>query len=362
MIHIQHLSKTYATPHGRFEALRDINLHIEQGEVFGIIGPSGAGKSTLVQCINLLERPDQGSITIGDQVLTGLSEAQLRSQRRRIGMVFQGFNLLARRTVYGNVALPLEIAGVARAEIPAKVERLLALVGLEHLRDRYPSQISGGQKQRVGIARALANDPDVLLSDEATSALDPETTHNILALLRDINRKTGVTVVMITHQMEVVREICDRVAVLSQGEVIELGRTQDVFASPRHEVTRGMVSAATASDLTDGTLTALQARIAATAAANPGQAVRLWRLALAGNDATGAVLSDLSRQFALDISLVQARVEDIKGVAVGTLFVLAQGAPQAVEAARAALIAREITVEEIAHESATDRPAYHVAA
>ncbi|MFJ1302639.1 methionine ABC transporter ATP-binding protein [Pseudomonadota bacterium AL_CKDN230030165-1A_HGKHYDSX7] len=362
MIHIQNLSKTYATPRGRFEALRGINLRIEQGEIFGIIGPSGAGKSTLVQCINLLERPDQGTITIGDQVLTGLSEAQLRAQRRRIGMVFQGFNLLARRTVYGNVALPLEIAGVPKAEIPARVERLLALVGLEHLRDRYPSQISGGQKQRVGIARALANDPDVLLSDEATSALDPETTHNILALLRDINRKTGVTVVMITHQMEVVREVCDRVAVLSQGEVIEVGRTQDVFAQPRHDVTRGMVSAATASDLTEGTLTAVQARIAELAAARPDQAVRLWRLKLSGSDATGAVLSDLSRQYALDVSLVQARIEDIKGVAVGTLFVLAQGAPQAVKDAHAALTARDITVEEIAHEPATDRPAYHVAA
>ena len=285
MIHIQNLSKTYATPHGRFEALRGIDLQIEQGEVFGIIGPSGAGKSTLVQCINLLERPDQGSIRIGDQVLTGLSEAQLRGQRRRIGMVFQGFNLLSRRTVYGNVALPLEIAGVASQDIPAKVERLLALVGLEHLRDRYPSQISGGQKQRVGIARALANDPDVLLSDEATSALDPETTHNILGLLRDINRKTGVTVVMITHQMEVVREICDRVAVLSHGQVVEVGRTQDVFASPQHDVTRAMVSAATASELSEGTLAAVRERIAGLSRSHPERVVRLWRLSLTGKDA-----------------------------------------------------------------------------
>ena len=154
MIHIENLSKTYATPHGLFQALRGINLHIEQGEVFGIIGPSGAGKSTLVQCINLLERPNEGSIAIGGQPLTGLGEAQLRAQRRRIGMVFQGFNLLSRRTVYGNVALPLEIAGVPKSEIPARVERLLALVGLEHLRDRYPSQISGGQKQRGHRARA----------------------------------------------------------------------------------------------------------------------------------------------------------------------------------------------------------------
>lgn len=348
MIHIQNLSKTYATPHGRFEALRGIDLQIEQGEVFGIIGPSGAGKSTLVQCINLLERPDQGSIRIGDQVLTGLSEAQLRGQRRRIGMVFQGFNLLSRRTVYGNVALPLEIAGVANQEIPARVERLLALVGLEHLRDRYPSQISGGQKQRVGIARALANDPDVLLSDEATSALDPETTHNILGLLRDINRKTGVTVVMITHQMEVVREICDRVAVLSHGQVVELGRTQDVFASPQHDVTRAMVSAATASELSEGTLAAVRERIAGLGRSHPERVVRLWRLSLTGKDAGGALISDLAREHALDISLIQARVDDIQGVAVGTVFVLAQGAASAVQQALAVLARDNINVEECA--------------
>ncbi|WP_459616985.1 methionine ABC transporter ATP-binding protein [Bordetella sp. 2513F-2] len=361
MIHIENLSKTYATPHGRFEALRGIDLRIEQGEVFGIIGPSGAGKSTLVQCINLLERPDSGRITLGGQTLTGLDEAQLRAQRRRIGMVFQGFNLLARRTVYGNVALPLEIAGVPGAEIPARVERLLALVGLEHLRDRYPSQISGGQKQRVGIARALANDPDVLLSDEATSALDPETTHNILALLREINRATGITVVMITHQMEVVREICDRVAVLSHGEVVEMGRTQDIFAAPRHDVTRAMVSAATASDLTDATMAAVRERIARLSAARPDAPVRLLRLSLAGAGAD-TLLSDLAREHALDLSLVQARVEDIQGVAVGTMFVLAQAAPRTLQNALAAMARRDIIVEEIAHEPATDRPAAHFAA
>lgn len=348
MIQIQNLSKTYETPRGRFEALRDINLQIEQGEVFGIIGPSGAGKSTLVQCINLLERPDNGTITIGNSELTGLGEAELRSQRRRIGMVFQGFNLLARRTVYGNVALPLEIAGVSSDLIPAKVERLLALVGLEHLSDRYPRQISGGQKQRVGIARALANDPDVLLSDEATSALDPETTHNILALLRDINKKTGVTVIMITHQMEVVREICDRVAVLSHGEVVEFGRTQDIFASPRNDVTRAMVSAATASDLTDATLAATHVRIAELTAARPGTVACLWRIRLAGGATAGTLLSDLTRQHALDVTLVQARIEDIQGVAVGTMFVLVQGAPAAVSQALSALAELDVSVEDIA--------------
>lgn len=347
MIHIENLSKTYSTPQGQFQALREVTLHIEQGEVFGIIGPSGAGKSTLVQCINLLERPDQGQIAIGGQGLTGLNEQQLREQRRRIGMVFQGFNLLSRRTVYGNVALPLEIAGVPAAEIPARVEHLLALVGLEHLHDRYPGQISGGQKQRVGIARALANKPDVLLSDEATSALDPETTHTILALLRDINRQTGITVVMITHQMEVVREVCDRVAVLSQGQVVELGRTQDVFASPKHDVTRSMVSAATASDLTDSTLTAVRKRIALLRAGQPEHQVQLWRLSLAGGNASATLLSDLSREFKLNAALVQARVDDIQGVAVGTMFVLVQGSAQTIKEALSAQAGRQIHVEEI---------------
>ncbi len=362
MIHIKNLHKTYATPHGRFEALRGINLDIAQGEVFGIIGPSGAGKSTLVQCINLLERPDEGTISIGNQALTGLSEQQLRQQRRRIGMVFQGFNLLARRTVFGNVALPLEIAGVAKAEIPARVERLLALVGLEHLRDRYPSQISGGQKQRVGIARALANSPDVLLSDEATSALDPETTHTILDLLRDINRKTGVTVVMITHQMEVVREVCDRVAVLSQGQVVEMGRTLDIFSTPRHDVTRAMVSAATAADLSADSLKAVRQRMKAAIARRPEAPVQLLRVSLGGTDDGAALLLQLARQFELDLHIVQARVDDVQGVAIGTLFVLIQGLPPALKQALAVLAAREITVQEIAHESATDRSSAFLAA
>ena len=347
MIHIDNLSKTYDTPHGRFAALTGITLDIQKGEVFGIIGPSGAGKSTLVQCINLLEKPDSGTIRIGDQVLSGLGEAALRRERRRIGMIFQHFNLLSRRTVYGNVALPLEIAGVAAADIRPRVEHLLGLVGLEHLSDRYPSQISGGQKQRVGIARALANQPDVLLSDEATSALDPETTHAILALLRDINRKTGITVVMITHQMEVVREICDRVAVLSHGKAVEVGRTLDVFSAPRHEVTRAMVSAATASELTESTLAAAKEKMQRLADEHPGQVQRLLRLSLSGLSDTNALLTGLAQDYELDIQLVQARIEDIQGVAVGTLFVMARGTQQTLDRAVQSLAERQIATLEI---------------
>lgn len=348
MIFIENLSKTYDTLHGRFAALTSINLSIEKGEIFGIIGPSGAGKSTLVQCINLLERPDTGTIRIGDQLLTGLGERDLRRERRRIGMIFQHFNLLSRRTVYGNVALPLEIAGVPTEGIRARVGELLGLVGLAHLSDRYPSQISGGQKQRVGIARALASEPDVLLSDEATSALDPETTHAILALLRDINRKTGVTVVMITHQMEVVREICDRVAVLSHGVAVEVGKTLDVFSTPRHEVTRAMVTAATASELTGATLDAVRQTMQDAQVAHPDHTQRLLRLSLSGLSDSSALLTGLARDFDVDVHLVQARVEDIQGVAVGTLFVRAAGSQAAVDGVLQALAQRRIATVEIA--------------
>ena len=352
MIDIRNLCKSYVTPRGRFDALRRVSLHVREGEIFGVIGPSGAGKSTLVKCINLLERPDSGEILIGGQLLTNLDETALRAQRRRIGMVFQGFNLLARRTVHGNVALPLEIAGVPSAEIQTKVSRLLELVGLSALADRYPSQISGGQKQRVGIARALANDPDVLLSDEATSALDPETTQSILALLRDINRQTGVTVILITHQMEVVRQICSRVAVLDAGEVIELGDTLSVFSEPAHAVTRAMVSAVTASDLTQETLVALDARIGRMRTQQPDDAVALWRLQLSGGDA-GMLLSLLARDHGMNVSLVQARVEDVQGVPVGTLFALVQAGAHALENALKDVTTHHATVEVLRHEPAT---------
>lgn len=352
MIEISNLSKSYSTPQGTFEALQGINLHVKEGEIFGVIGPSGAGKSTLVKCINLLERADKGTIKIGGQLLSDLSEAALREQRRRIGMVFQGFNLLARRTVYGNVALPLEIAGVPAAEIRTRVMHLLELVSLTHLADRYPNQISGGQKQRVGIARALANNPDVLLSDEATSALDPETTQSILTLLRDINRRTGVTVILITHQMEVVRQICGQVAVLDGGKIIEQGDTLSVFSNPQHAVTRSMVSAVTASDLTEETMTALTARIASMHQASPNEHVALWRLQMSGGD-SGALITTLSREKGLTVVLVQARIEDVQGVPVGTLFVLVQASKQALDAAHAYISTHHATIQEISHEPAT---------
>lgn len=353
MIHIKDLRKTYKTPRGVFEAIKGIDLKIEQGEIFGIIGPSGAGKSTLVQCINLLENPDSGSITINGQVLTGLSEVELRAQRRRIGMVFQGFNLLSRRTVFNNVALPLEIAGVNKEEIKPRVDELLKLVGLSHLSDRYPAQISGGQKQRVGIARALACRPDVLLSDEATSALDPETTANILALLRDINRKTGITIVLITHQMEVVKQICDRVAVLSHGTVVESGDTAAIFANPRHDVTRAMVSAATESSLSEDSLDIIRQRLVQAVQSNPQQDAAVWEIHLHNSQASTELLSGHLNRHGVSLGLLQAKVEDIKGVAVGKLYFQVQGSKANMMKAQQALQELAgIEVQEVIYESA----------
>ena len=229
---------------GALPALDGISLAVAPGEVLGIIGRSGAGKSTLIRCLNGLERPDTGSVEVLGQDLAGLRETDLRRLRGRIGMIFQHFNLLSAKTVAGNVGLPLSIAGVPEARRRARVAELLRLVGLDGKADSYPSQLSGGQKQRVGIARALAADPALLLSDEATSALDPETTAAILELLRDINRQLGLTVVMITHEMSVVRAVAERVIVLERGRVIEETRTPDVFASPRTELTRRLIASA----------------------------------------------------------------------------------------------------------------------
>ncbi|AJT40742.1 methionine ABC transporter ATP-binding protein [Psychromicrobium lacuslunae] len=238
IIEFRHVSKTFSS-HGRqVSALDDLNLSIEQGEIFGIIGYSGAGKSTLVRLINGLERPSGGSIRVEQTELTGLSEGALAKLRLRIGMIFQQFNLLRSRTVAGNVEFPLWVAKVPREQRRSRVAELLDFVGLLDRAHDYPEQLSGGQKQRVGIARALAASPVILLADEATSALDPETTRDVLALLRRVNRELGVTVVVITHEMEVIRSVTDRVAVLDAGQIAEIGSTFEVFATPQHPVTR----------------------------------------------------------------------------------------------------------------------------
>ena len=241
MIELRNLSKNFVTSDGPVDALKHINLTVCDGDIYGIIGMSGAGKSTLVRCINMLEKPTEGEVLLNGRNMGTLSVKELRAMRRRITMIFQGFNLLMQRTCLKNIMLPLKLAGVSSEKAEAKALELLELVGLPDKANSYPAQLSGGQQQRVAIARALATEPEVLLCDEATSALDPKTTHAILELIRDINRKLGITVIVITHQMSVVQEICNRVAILENGEVVEEGDVSDVFSIPKANATRNLI-------------------------------------------------------------------------------------------------------------------------
>ena len=334
MIDIQDLSLTYAGPQGPVHALKNINLHIQAGEVFGIIGRSGAGKSSLVRCMNLLNRPVSGKMIVNGRDLLQLSDAQLRQARQEIGMVFQHFNLLSSRTVFDNAALPLALAVVTKAEIAQRITPLLELVGLAHLANRYPAQISGGQKQRVGIARALASNPRVLLSDEATSALDPETTRSILDLLRQVNRELGVTVVLITHQMQVIKQIADRVAVMEAGQVVELGAVLDVFTNPQQAITQSLIDEIVPQELP----ASVQQRVQALSLGLPaGQSGQLLRLSYAGDSAYQPVLSHLIRELGLDLSILHGQIDDIQGQTFGSLAVFASGPPAQITAAIAYL-------------------------
>ncbi|UFN48358.1 methionine ABC transporter ATP-binding protein [Roseomonas sp. OT10] len=305
-------------------ALDGVSLDVAPGEVFGIVGRSGAGKSTLIRCVNLLERPDSGGVEVLGRDMLALDEAGLRAARRGIGMVFQHFNLLSSRTVAQNVAFPLEIAGIPRAEREARVAALLPLVGLEAKRDAYPAQLSGGQKQRVGIARALASDPKVLLCDEATSALDPDTTGEILALIRALRDRLDLTVLLITHEMAVVKAICDRVAVMEAGRVVEQGRVFDVFTRPAHATTRRFVAEVIGHAVPPGTL----ARLPGPGA---GEGRQLWQVLFAGPNSTRAVVSEASRRFGLDLNIVSGRIDEIGGEPFGLMALAAYGPPAALE-------------------------------
>lgn len=320
MIKLDHITQTYKTPEGReFKALDDVSIEIRPGEIFGIIGRSGAGKSTLVRCINLLNRPSEGTVTVDGKNLTELSEDELRESRRSIGMIFQHFNLLSSRMVYDNVALPLELVGTPKNVIREKVEPLLKLVGLTEHAHKYPSQLSGGQKQRVGIARALTNDPKVLLSDEATSALDPETTVATLALLKRINKELGLTIVMITHEMQVVKQICERVVVMNYGKIVEQGKVVDIFMSPQHETTKALIGNVMARDMPASILD----RFRKARENHPNSdAVYLLRLAFSGNEVTRPVISECSRRFNLDFNILRGTVDDVQGQTLGSLTVL----------------------------------------
>ncbi|MBS0455006.1 MAG: methionine ABC transporter ATP-binding protein [Proteobacteria bacterium] len=342
MIELRGIHQAY----GEHVALRGIDLKVEPGEVFGIIGRSGAGKSSLVRTINLLNRPTAGQVIVGGRELGSLPEAQLREARREIGLVFQHFNLLSSRTVAQNVALPLELAGVSAQEIKKRVDELLDLVGLSAMRDRYPAQISGGQKQRVGIARALANRPKVLLSDEATSALDPETTRSILGLLKQINREFGLTIVLITHQMQVIKQVADRVAVIDAGLIVEQGPVIDVFTRPQHATTRSLIEEIVPQALPESVL----ARIRSLMSNEPaGEHSQLLRLAFAGTGADRPILSDVIRDHGIDLSIVHGQVDEVQGQPFASLAVFARGAADKLGAAVAQLRGAGVLVEEVAH-------------
>ncbi|UFJ40921.1 methionine ABC transporter ATP-binding protein [Brevibacillus humidisoli] len=313
MITLSNVVKTFANRFGSFTALNGIDLTIQKGEIFGIIGYSGAGKSTLVRMINMLETPTSGEVSVGETKLNQLSFRELRRARRKIGMVFQHFNLLWSRTVAENVALPLEIAGIPKKEHAARVTELLNLVGLADKADAYPSQLSGGQKQRVGIARALANQPDVLLCDEATSALDPKTTDSILELLREINRKLGLTVVLITHEMHVIEKICDRVAVMESGRIIEMGDVVDVFSHPKTTTTRELISQVAGSEQPDEEfLQGLE-----------GGAV--LRCTFLGEAANQTMISRLVTELGVEVNILQGQIKRLKDIAFGTLYIQIPG-------------------------------------
>ncbi len=344
MIELRGIHHWYDSAGGRVHALRGVNLTVQPGEVFGIIGRSGAGKSSLVRIINLLNRPTEGTVTVAGQALTQLDAAALRAARREIGMIFQHFNLLSSRTVYDNVALPLELAGLSREAIRARVMPLLELVGLAGLAQRYPAQISGGQKQRVGIARALANQPKVLLSDEATSALDPETTRAILGLLREINRELGLTIVLITHQMQVIKQVAHRLAVMEAGEIVEQGDTLAVFSQPGHDVTRRLLDEVMPSELPPAVLARVRALIRA-----DGAGTRLWRVSFAGESSDRPLIADLVRRFGLDLHIVHGQIDEVQGRPFGNLAVLARGAQESLQAAVRHLQGAGLRVQEVAH-------------
>lgn len=345
MIDLRGITQTYRGAQGPVEALRGIDLNIQPGEVFGIIGKSGAGKSSLVRVINLLNRPTTGQVIVGGQDLTQLNDAQLREARREIGMVFQHFNLLSSRTVFDNAALPLELAGMDKAAIRARVNPLLELVGLSALADRYPAQISGGQKQRVGIARALASRPKVLLSDEATSALDPETTRSILDLLRQVNRELGLTVVLITHQMQVIKQVADRVAVIEAGRIVEQGRVLEVFTRPQQAITKSLIDEILPQELPASVLGHVRKLAGQLSTGRTGQ---LLRLSYAGDSAYQPILSQLIREFGVDMSILHGQVDEIQDETFGSLAVYASGEAQSVRGAVAHLRAGGVEVQEVA--------------
>ncbi|WP_413527536.1 methionine ABC transporter ATP-binding protein [Marinilactibacillus psychrotolerans] len=340
MIELKEIRKIYKTKQADVTALDDVNIAIQDGEVYGIVGYSGAGKSTLLRLLNGLEKPTSGEVSLAGKALNTLKNSTLRKERQKIGMIFQHFNLLWSRTVLENIIFPLEIARVSKVKRKQRALELIRLVGLEGREHAYPSELSGGQKQRVGIARALANDPTVLLCDEATSALDPKTTEDVLELLLDINKKLNLTIVLITHEMQVIRRICDRVAVMSEGKVVEEGQVKEVFKNPKETITKQFIRQDTNIDAED-TITILHEL------ARKYPEGKVARLVFLEDQVRSPFISRISREYDVDINIIQGSVQESQDTSLGSLYVQITGSTESIEQALQKIKAYHIEIEVI---------------
>ncbi|MFC0525612.1 methionine ABC transporter ATP-binding protein [Pontibacillus salicampi] len=337
MIEIKNITKEYQTKHNTIIGVDNVSMSIRQGEIYGIVGYSGAGKSTLLRCLNLLEQPTSGTISIDGQILTNLSAKQVRKARQKIGMIFQNFHLVSAKTVYENVEFALKAANTPVQDREKRVLDLLNMVGLEQHKDHYPAQLSGGQKQRVGVARALANNPHVLLCDEATSALDPTTTRSILKLLQKINQELGITIVLITHEMEVVKEICHRVAVMQDGKVVEEGQVYDIFANPQNALTTSFIESVLQFSLPDKI--------------TKGREGVIVKLQFKGDVAEEAIVSDMLQSFLVKGNILHGKIEYIQDTPLGIFVMELTGEPEDVQQAMNYLQNRLLKLE-VLHDAA----------
>ena len=339
MIKLNNITKIFTLPDKKLTALDNVSLHVPKGQICGVIGASGAGKSTLIRCVNLLERPTHGAVIIDDVDLTQLSDAELVKTRRQIGMIFQHFNLLTSRTVFENVALPFELENKSKAEIQEKTTALLALVGLSDKHNVYPANLSGGQKQRVAIARALASDPKVLLCDEATSALDPATTQSILKLLKEINRTLGITILLITHEMEVVKRICDQVAVIDKGRLIEQGTVSEIFSNPKTELAQEFISSTFHITLPEEYIENLSDT------PKHAKSYPIIKFEFTGRSVDAPLLSQASKKFGVELSILTSQIDYAGGVKFGFTIAEVEGDEDAITQAKVYLMENNVRVE-----------------
>ena len=339
MIKLNNITKIFTLPDKKLTALDNVSLHVPKGQICGVIGASGAGKSTLIRCVNLLERPTHGAVVIDDVDLTQLSDTELVKTRRQIGMIFQHFNLLTSRTVFENVALPLELENKSKAEIQEKTTALLALVGLSDKHNVYPANLSGGQKQRVAIARALASDPKVLLCDEATSALDPATTQSILKLLKEINRTLGITILLITHEMEVVKRICDQVAVIDKGRLIEQGTVSEIFSNPKTELAQEFISSTFHIILPEEYLENLSDT------PKHAKSYPIIKFEFTGRSVDAPLLSQASKKFGVELSILTSQIDYAGGVKFGFTIAEVEGDEDAITQTKVYLMENNVRVE-----------------